>query len=634
MKLFKQIWISILILMVVVFLGATYINLHNSQTYLEEQLFAKNLDNANALSGMLAASKGNEEIIKLTVQAYFDLGHYQEISFTKPDGAMLAHLVYTNQTGSSRVPAWFEALTNIKSRPGIAEVSSGWRQLGQLTIVSNNSDAYMSLWQSFQQTILWFLFTFIAFGLFSYYFFNYLTKTLSAVVNQANAISERRFILSPVPKTHELKQLVNTMNRTSKRVRKILTKDTQRIESLRNETQRDKLTGLINRDFFIQSLSLEMKPSHELYQGAIVLIRLEGLDDFNQAHGWESTDRAILKLSDVLKDIAANEKNILLSRIGGGNFAVAIPAWSKPQIIENIIRDAWSQSTREEPLYETLNLRLGYARLVPGLEIHHLIENSMSKALSFGDTWVTANSVIESESHDIKTWSRIITEALQKQRLSYDLYKVLNVNFKPIHFEASVKFKSELSDHMFNAGSFLPWAIRTKQIILIDTEIVKQAFAQIIHDEISIAVNLDIHSLSDNHFISTLEGLLRSNPGFAKYLNLEVPAKFIFDNHTIFNNFCERVIPQGIKVGIDNIGLEVSDFSKIKNLGIHYIKIHPALINQFVTNADNSPTLANLLLISRSMGYAVIANGVTQADQIQLLIDFGFDGFTGPAIGV
>lgn len=637
MKLFNQIWISILALMIIVFIGSGYINLSNAKIYLEEQLLAKNLDNANALAGVLANGNNDDELLKLTIQAHFDLGHYQEISFKKPDGNTLLSLSnapqITTKIKKTEVPVWFEHATEIQSKPGVAVLSKGWRQLGQLTVVSSNNDATLSLWNAFQQTLIWFLLNFILFGLISYYFIHHLTKTLSDVVKQAKAIGERRFSLSAVPRTFELKQLVNTMNRTTKRIRKILAKDTQRIEALRNETQRDKLTGFFNYDFFIQSLSLEMKPSHQLYQGYVVLIKIDGLDELNQAQGWEFSDQAIVLFSEILKGIAVNDENIIVSRLGGGSFAIAVPSWSKPQGLEKTISEAWSHHVAKEPLFHALNLRLAYAKLVPDLDVQNLIDNSLSNALSFGDHWSTASAHAESWHHDIDAWSHIIAEAIKTQRLNYELYKVLNAQSKIIHYEASVNFKSELNDHIFNAGSFLPWAIRTKQIVLIDAEIVKLAFAQIVRDQIPIAVNLDIQSLADRHFLIELEMLLQRNPSCAKYLYLEIPAKLLFDHLEEFSRFCMRVIPQGVKIGIDNIGLEVSDFSKIRNLGIHYIKIHPALIHQFTTNASNVPTLANLLLISRSMGFMVIANGVQHEDHIQRILDFGFDGVTGPAIG-
>lgn len=639
-----MIWLSISALMMLVFCGATYINYDNSKSYLEKQLFVKNIDNANALSTVLSNAKGDDALIEITLQATFDLGHYQEISFIKPDGTTLVNLHASSNSKSStqqtQMPAWFTKKINIVSRPGVAVLTKGWRQLGQLTIISSNNDANLSLWKSFKQTAIWFLLSFILFGVISYYFFKRLTKILQSVVKQANAISERRLEVNPEPKILEFKHLVKAMNNSTKHVIKMLTQDTQRIEFLRNKTQLDQLTGLINRDYFIATLDLEMQLNHALHQGFMIFIRLDGLSKVNQSQGWEASNKVIIALANILTTLAQKEKNMLLGKVGAGSFTLAIPSSIKPQDVENTIREAWHTQLDQNINDQTISLQFGFSNLMPDQAVMPLIENARTNALSFGDTWIAANSIPETETHDIKEWRNLIENALQGQRLRYNLYPVLGTNLTPLHYEATAHFKNALGDHLFNAGSFVPWAIRTKQMVLIDIEVAKLAMAQIVQDKISIAVNLNIESLSDPRFLAALEALIQSNPSFAKYLHLEVPARFVFNKIEAFSHFCAMVIPQGVKVGIDNLGLETSDFALIKNLGLHYIKVHPVLIAHFSadtrqTNSQNNiALLANLLLISRSMGFMLIANGVTSTEVIQKLMDFGFDGVTGPAIGM
>lgn len=639
-----MIWLSITVLMVLVFCGATYINYNISKSYLEEQLLVKNIDNANALSALLSNAKGDDALIEITLQATFDLGHYQEISFIKPDGTTLVNLHgrlnSNNSNYQTKIPAWFTKIVNIVSRPGVAVLTKGWRQLGQLTIVSSNNDANLSLWKSFKETAIWFLLSFTLFTMISYYFFKGLTKILQSVVLQAIAISEHRLELNLEPKILEFKHLVKAMNNSTKQVIKMLTQDTQRIEFLRNKTQLDQLTGLINREYFIATLELEMQLNNALHQGFMIFIRLEGLIKINHDQGWESSDKVIVALANILKTIAKKEKKMLLAKVWAGSFTLVIPSWIKPQDLENTIREAWKTQPDQNINDQAISLQIGFSKLMADQAVMPLIENARTNALSFGDTWIAANSLPETETYNIKEWRNLIANALQDRRLSYNLYPVIGANLNPLHYEATVHFKNELGDHLFNAGSFVPWAIRTKQMVLIDMEVTKLAMAQIVQDKISIAVNLNIESLSDPRFLAALDALIQSNASFAKYLNLEVPARFIFNQIEVFSRFCAYVIPQGVKVGIDNLGLETSDFALIKNLGLHYIKVHPALIYHFTADThqengeNNIALLANLLLISRSMGFMLIANGVTSTEVIQKLIDFGFDGVTGPAVGI
>jgi HAMP domain-containing protein len=244
MTLAKQLWIGLSLMLTLVLLGTLSINLYHAKTYLEEQLYTKNLDNANILSGIIAASDGDDEI-KLRIQAYYDLGHYRKITLIGLQGNVVVDMHIQPNEEERNVPAWFMQIFHIVSHPGVATVSKGWKQLGELTIVSHEAQAYRSLWDTVTQMAAWFVLSLILFGGIALYLLSLLTKTLRSVVNQANAIGDRRFILSPVPYTKELKQLVQTMNRMTRRVRRLLAMDAKRIEALRQEAHLDQLISLI-----------------------------------------------------------------------------------------------------------------------------------------------------------------------------------------------------------------------------------------------------------------------------------------------------------------------------------------------------------------------------------------------------
>src|SRR5690606_21037854 len=88
------------------------------------------------------------------------------------------------------VPQRFVNWAAFPAFEGKAQVTSGWRQLGELTVVSHPGQAYFRLWQVTLTQLLWFaLVTFIA-CLLAYSALRWLMAPMHRVERQANAIAE------------------------------------------------------------------------------------------------------------------------------------------------------------------------------------------------------------------------------------------------------------------------------------------------------------------------------------------------------------------------------------------------------------------------------------------------------------
>jgi hypothetical protein len=120
------------------------------------------------------------------------------------------------------VPAWFVKLIPLQSEPGIAQVQDGWRQYGTLTVSSHNGFAYQALWQGNRRLLGWFLAGALGCGLIGTLILRSITRPLGEVVNQAEAIGERRFVTIQEPQTLEFRSVVRAMNQLSSRVRNML----------------------------------------------------------------------------------------------------------------------------------------------------------------------------------------------------------------------------------------------------------------------------------------------------------------------------------------------------------------------------------------------------------------------------
>ena len=218
MSLHKKLWLAIIGLLLIVFTGSFLVTTLSARSYLEQQISMKNADNAAALALSLTQQGADEVLLELTLSAQFDTGFYELIELRAPDGKLMI-LRQDNQPVSG-APAWFISLFPITVEDGIASVQEGWQQVGTLTLRSHSKFAYERLWQSTQMLLLIFLAAMIVSGFVGGQVLKRILKPLDDVVEQAQAIGNRKFITIPEPSTLEFKQVVSAMNEMSGRTPK------------------------------------------------------------------------------------------------------------------------------------------------------------------------------------------------------------------------------------------------------------------------------------------------------------------------------------------------------------------------------------------------------------------------------
>ena len=246
MSLIKQLWIGITIMLLLVLGGNFAISTITAKTYLQEQLRLKNMDNANSLALSISQMAEKDPVtLELLITAQFDAGHYEYIIFQDANKKPIVARNFDEEKVDS-VPDWFARRVSFDVAPGIAQVQDGWQQAGTLIVKSHSRYALEALWKNTRDLFDWFLCATLLSGLIGSLVLKYISRPLDVVVDQAEAIGERRFIVSQEPKTREFQRLVRAMNTLSTSVKNMLDKEARQLEVLRRESQTDRLTGSVS----------------------------------------------------------------------------------------------------------------------------------------------------------------------------------------------------------------------------------------------------------------------------------------------------------------------------------------------------------------------------------------------------
>lgn len=288
MSLIKQLWIATLCVTLLALGGSLVVGTLSARDYLVEALTVKNLDDARGLALVLTHLPKDPVSVELQLAARMDTGHYRSIRLLDPEGAALAEL-HSDAAGGG-APEWLPALVPMQAPAGLAQVQDGWHQFGTVSVQSHDRYAYESLWDSMLDLLLWFVVGGVACGLLGTLLLRRILRPLGEVVAQAEAIGERRFVLTSEPGTQEFATVVAAMNRMSGRVRQMLGEEAARLEALRHQTQHDELTGLMNRAQFLRRLETTLADTDSHAGGTLVIGRLGELADLNRRCGRPAVD--------------------------------------------------------------------------------------------------------------------------------------------------------------------------------------------------------------------------------------------------------------------------------------------------------------------------------------------------------
>lgn len=82
---------------------------------------------------------------------------------------------------------------------------------------------------------------------------------------------------------------------------------------------------------------------------------------------------------------------------------------------------------------------------------------------------------------------------------------------------------------------------------------------------------------------------------------------------------------QGVRIAVDNFGTSSSSLSRIRRLGIHYLKIARQLVGGLGRNPDDTVVVEAVVQMAHTLGLLAVAEGVETLDQLGRLSDLGCD---------
>ena len=634
MSLFRQLWLAVIAATTIAFAGSLIVSMITARHYLEQQLAIKNNDNATSLALSMSQLAKDPITIELQVAAVFDSGQYAAVRVVDPEGKVM--IEHTSPPDAGNVPNWFMHLFPIESRLGQAQISTGWTQFGTVELVSHKQFAYLELWNGGIKLILWFLGGGFVMGLFGMKILQRIKRPLDAVVDQAQAISERRFISIPEPKTLELKSVARAMNAMVDRLKAIFAEEAARLEQVRREATQDSLTGLANRAFFMNQLDAALKDDDAAPSGTLLILRLTDLAGINKRAGREVADQVLRRIGKILNEIVAQTPGAAPARLNGADFALLLPGVNDPSIAAEKLLDMLHDFVAADLMEPGKVGHISSGHYQHGDSAGQLLAHldaTLAGAEGQGAlAWAKAGKNQDTHVSSNADWKKLIEGAIEAQRLRLIDFPVSGKSGQMLHLECPLRLQATENGEWLTAGSFMPMASRLAMTADLDLAAARLALDKIAAGTPAVAVNLSGESIFDPIFRNRLQSLVASRRELAPRLWLEVAEIGAFRHFDAFHAFCDALRPLGCRLGIEHFGRQFSEIGRLHDIGLDYLKVDGSFIRAIDQHPGNQAFLKGLCAIAHNIGLTVIAEGVQTKEELAALPELGFDGATGPAV--
>lgn len=443
-------------------------------------------------------------------------------------------------------------------------------------------------------------------------------------------------------------QSISTMDLKGDCVEKLfsfadVTKDHKMQDELSFLAYYDFVTGLYNRNYYIQKLSQFIEKAKE--ENAIISIMILDIDDFhkiNDSLGIIYGDEVIQQFGFFLKNFVS--ENIIAARFDGDIYSLAIYDKDGNQDI-NLIYNAIKERLTK-PFVLTNGTEISFSVSVGVSEYPESGENALELV---NGAEIVMLKVKDAGKNEIKYFdSAILNEFLNQVNVENKLKLAVSgmdfsLNFQPQYYADGNKFRGvevllrwkDAEGNMISPSVFIPIAEKNGSIIsigdwVLDTSIKtfmewKRKFGV----DMILSVNISSLQYKKPDFVNKVISTINKYEMIPEELELEITESVLIDDINLVFEKMDELRDFGVKISIDDFGTGYSSLSYLKRLPADTLKIDKSFVDSVTKDNATKVIVKSIIDMTKSLGYKTVAEGVEEKEQLEVLNELGCDMIQG-----
>jgi diguanylate cyclase (GGDEF)-like protein len=184
---------------------------------------------------------------------------------------------------------------------------------------------------------------------------------------------------------------------------------------------------------------------------------------------------------------------------------------------------------------------------------------------------------------------------------------------------------------------FIPIAERTGLIVPLTTYVLDRALGQcaawtLAGLDLGVAVNISVRNLLDSDLPDEIGALLVRHGVEPRRLTLEVTESSVMADPARAVDVLQRLSAIGVRLSVDDFGTGYSSLTYLKRLPVDEVKIDKSFVVTMASDAGDAAIVRSIIDLGGSLGLAVVAEGVEDAESWNRLAELGCDLVQGYAL--
>ena len=403
--------------------------------------------------------------------------------------------------------------------------------------------------------------------------------------------------------------------------------------ALAHRATHDSLTGLSNRTLLMDRTQQALAQAER--DGRPVALLFCDLDQFklvNDSRGHDAGDAVLIETADrLLANIRAGDT---AARLGGDEFVVLCHQMSSTVEAERVAQRLIDMLT--QPMLRagglTMTVSIGIAFASPGVTAADLLRNAdaaMYKAKAAGrDRYALFTPDLIQQATERLDMEHELREAIRSQALFLEYQPVQRLaDGKVVGYECLVRWRHP-ERGLLPPGAFLPFAECSDLVLEVDRWVLTSACAAAATwgdgpDAPDLTVNVSARHVGRGLLPGLIARVLRESGLPSNRLMLEITETALLGMTPTAQSELDTMVHLGVRIAIDDFGTGYSSLANLVDVPASYVKIDRAFVSEMTRSSSRRAIVGAVISLCDALGIAVVAEGIEEQAQHDLLLSMG-----------
>ena len=425
----------------------------------------------------------------------------------------------------------------------------------------------------------------------------------------------------------ELRHYVTELERSSEALQ-------ESHEKFRHAAYHDGLTGLPNRNYFIDTLKNLLQQSRDDSESnfAVLFLDLKNFKTINDSLGHSLGDRLIKKVGKRLSGMVREVD--MVGRFGGDKFGIILAdlltkeeATGFADRLAKRLAEPYTLEGRQVFTSAKIGIAYGNSKYPEAEDILRDADIAMYYAKDNEDNYV----IFDQKMH-IRAVTRLQLETDLRfaiERNEFELYyqPIINLDDASLTgFEALVRWNHPQRG-LVPPYEFIPISESTGLIIPMTVQILHSACRQIVDwqdrwpsDKArTIAVNLSGKHFGHPALVEQIKTVIQETGINPANLKLELTESAIMENAETAILMLKQIKETGVQISIDDFGTGYSSLSYLHRFPIDLLKVDRSFVSAMEENTENGEIVRTVIALAKALNLKVVAEGIESIHQFHQL---------------